>query len=921
MRCNTVIVTGAYALGNNRNHSAAGTLLLQGSNSDTFHLIMSTLPTGTITFLFSDIEGSSKKWEQHPDAMRVALAAHDKMLRNAFESQHGYVFKTVGDAFCVAFDTALDALLGALQAQRALRSAAWDGIEELKVRMALHTGAAEHRDGDYFGQSLNRVARILASAHGGQVLLSLPTEELVRDHLPPGIQLRALGEHRLRDLARPEHLYQLVAPDLPSQFPALRSLESVPNNLPVQLTSFIGRERELAEVKRLLGSTRLLTLTGSGGTGKTRLSLQVGAESLEQYHDGVWFVEFGTIEDAALVIEAVAGALDLRQEPERSLVATLSGFLRNKQLLLIFDNCEHVVAACARLAETLLRSCPQLRILASSREPLSIAGETAWPLPPLSLPNHWRDLGDGPDAFERLSEYEAVRLFIDRATLARPAFQATNENIVTIAQICWRLDGIALAIELAAARIRVLTLRQIVERLDDRFHLLTTGSRTAVPRQQTLRSLIDWSYDLLSDPERVLLRRLSVFARGRSLEAIEAVCSDDVLESWQIVDLLTQLVDKSLVYVEKGPSSTSRYYMLESIWDYANEKLVAAGEADTFRSRHLDYFMTYAEKISPQLRGPQQKEWLERAEHEDVNFRFGIETSEELPGEVTKGLRLMTAMLRFVEVRGLFKEAREHFTKLLEHPDAAPHDLLRARALAAAGRLAWVADDMPATLALHTEALEIFRELGDNRGAAQALADLGFLAQDAKELERAKSLLEEASALAAPLNDPRLIAHIQHIRGVIAATEGDFAGAFALEEEGLSHYQQIGDTWQGIILAWNVGVNATVLGRFADARTHLTNCLRIGLDLGNRWGASYPLEALATLAVAERQYDRAARLFGAGEAQRNRVGLVPQAADHPALRAVLSAATDFRGPAIEQARLEGRALGLEAAVALALQKE
>ncbi|HSI15085.1 MAG TPA: adenylate/guanylate cyclase domain-containing protein [Chthoniobacter sp.] len=882
---------------------------------------MSTLPTGTITFLFSDIEGSSKKWEQHPDAMRVALAAHDKMLREAFESQGGYVFKTVGDAFCVAFDTVLQALVGALQAQRALRATAWQGIDELKVRMALHTGAAEHRDGDYFGQSLNRVARILASAHGGQVLLSLPTEELVRDHLPPGVQLRALGEHRLRDLARPEHLFQLVTSDLPSQYPALRSLESVPNNLPVQLTSFIGRERELAEVKRLLGSTRLLTLTGSGGTGKTRLSLQAAAELLDQYHDGVWFVEFATIEDGAVVVETVAASLDLRQEPERSLVTTLTSFLRNKQMLLIFDNCEHVVAACARLAETLLRSCPQLRILASSREPLGIAGETAWPLPPLSLPNHWRDLGDGPDAYERLSEYEAVRLFIDRATLARPSFQPTNENIVTIAQICWRLDGIALAIELAAARIRVLTLQQIVDRLDDRFHLLTTGSRTAVPRQQTLRSLIDWSHDLLSEAERVLFRRLSVFARGRTLESIEAICSDGVLETWQVVDLLTQLVDKSLVYVEKTALSGARYYMLESIWDYANEKLVAAGEADIFRARHLDYFMTHAEKISPQLRGPQQKEWLDRAELEEVNFRFSIETSEELPGEATKGLRLMTAMQRFVEVKGLFKDAREHLTKLLAHPDAAARDPLRARALATAGRHAWVADDMPATLALHTEALEIFRELGDNRGAAQALADLGFHALDTGDKERAKALLDEAAALATPLNDPRLTAHIQHIRGVIAATEGDFERAFTLEEESLSHYQQIGDTWQDIIVSWNVGVNATVLGRFDIAHTNLLKCLKVGLELGNRWGASYPLEALATLAVAEHQYDRAARLFGAGEAQRSRSGLVPQAADHPAMRVVLDAAKDFHGSAIENARREGRSLGLDAAVVLAQHRE
>jgi len=880
---------------------------------------MATLPIGTITFLFSDIEGSSKKWERYPDAMRVALAAHDRMMREALEAQGGYVFKTIGDAFCVAFDTAQQALVGALEAQRALYHTAWQDIEPLKVRMALHTGAAEHRDGDYFGQSLNRVARILASAHGGQVLFSLPTEELVRDGLPPGVQLRALGEHRLRDLARPEQLFQLVTPDLPSQFPALRSLESVPNNLPVQLTSFIGRERELGEVKRLLASTRLLTLTGSGGTGKTRLSLQVGAELLDQFPDGIWFVEFGTIEDGALVAETVAATLDLRQEPERSLVTTLGGFLRSKTLLLILDNCEHVVAACARLAETLLRSCPQLRILSSSREPLGIAGETAWPLPPLSLPNHWRDIADGSDALERLSEYEAVRLFIDRAVLARPAFQASNENVAIIAQICWRLDGIALAIELAAARIRVLTLQQIVERLDDRFHLLTTGSRTAVPRQQTLRSLIDWSHDLLSDPERVLLRRLAVFARGRTLDSIEAVCSGGDLETWQVVDLVTQLVDKSLIFVEKGPSTGARYYMLESIWEYANERLAAAGEADTYRVRHLGYFSTYAEKISPQLRGPQQKEWLEKVEPEEMNVRFAIETCLEVPGELIKGLRLMTALQRYVEVRGLFKEAREHYLKVLGHPDAAARDAIRARGLAAAGRLAWVADDMPATLALHTEAMEIYRELGDNRGVAQALADLAFHALDARDIPRAKELLDQAAALAAPLGDSRLTSHVNHIQGVIAAADLDFARSYDHAQESLAIYQQIGDTWLSIIVAWNLGVNATVLGRFADAHTHLSNCLKVGLDLGNRWGTSYPLEAIATLAVAQHQYERAARLFGAAEAHRNRAGLVPQAAEHPALRAILAAATDFHGPAVDNARREGRTLSLDAAVALAVQ--
>jgi predicted ATPase/class 3 adenylate cyclase len=879
---------------------------------------MTVPPTGTITFLFSDIEGSTKKWEKYPDAMRVALAAHDRMLREIFTASSGYVFKTIGDAFCVAFDTARDALAAALECQRALRAADWGELGELKVRMALHTGAAEQRDGDYFGQALNRVARILSAAHGGQVLVSLPTEELVRDHLPPGAQLRHLGEHRLRDLARPEHLYQLVAPNLPSEFGSLRSLESVANNLPVQLSNFIGREREMAEVKRLLGSTRLLTLTGMGGTGKTRLSLQVAADVLDTFPDGVWFVEFATIDDPSLVLETVAAALDLRQEADRPLMSTLTSFLRDRTLLLILDNCEHVMAACARLAETLLRSCPKLRVLASSREPMSIAGETAWPVPPLSLPEHWREIAAGPDAMERLGEYEAVRLFIDRATLARPAFQLTNDNIHLVAQICWRLDGIALAIELAAARIRVLTLQQIVERLDDRFHLLTTGSRNAVPRQQTLRSLIDWSHDLLSEAERRVFRRLAVFARGRTLEAIEAICSGDGVEAFEIVDLLTQLVDKSLVYVEKSPEHGARYFMLESIWDYANEKLVAAGEAETYRIRHLDYFLRFAEDAAPKIRGPEQREWLEIVEREGYNIRYALDAAAELPGQAAKGLRLLAATQRFIEVRGLFKEARDVFAKLLALPDAAPRDAIRAQALAAAGRLAWVADDCPACCAYQEEALAIFRELGDPNGAARALADLGFLAFDKSDLPGTRALLEESNALAAPLADPRLTAHVQHIRGVLAAADGDFDKAFALDEESLALYRSIGDTWQAVIVAWSVGVNAAVLGRFDLAHRNLAECLQVGFELGNKWGASYPLEAFAVLAVAERDYDRAARLFGAAEAQRIRSGLVPQAADHPAMRAILAAAPDFAGPAIDDARREGQGLSLEAATALAL---
>ncbi len=882
---------------------------------------MPALPTGTITFLFTDIEGSSQLWERHPEPMRLALIQHDTILRTAFEARGGAVFKTVGDAFCVAFDTAQNALDAALQAQRQLHATAWEKVGALKVRMALHTGAAEHRDGDYFGQPLNRVSRILAAAHGGQTLLSLATEELVRDHLPDGVRLRDLGERRLRDLTRPERIFQLTANDLPSEFPPLRSLESVPNNLPNQLTSFIGREREMAEVKRLIESTQLLTLTGTGGTGKTRLSLQVAADLVETFSDGVWLVEFATIDDDALVAETVAAALDVRQEADRPLAATLTSFLRAKNLLLILDNCEHVVVACAHLAELLLRASPRLRILASSREPLGIAGETAWPLPPLSLPAHWRDIAAGPEAMEKLTQFEAVRLFIERATIARPAFRLTNENVPLVAQICWRLDGIALAIELAAARIKVLTLQQIAERLDDRFHLLTSGSRTAVPRQQTLRALIDWSHDLLSEPERKLLRRLSVFARGRTLEALEAVCSDDELHQREIIDLITQLVDKSLVTVEKTPEHGARYFLLESVWDYTNEKLAESGERDTFRARHLDYFLKFAEEAEEKISGPEQQAWLERLGQEDMNIRFALEASSELPGQVKKGLRLVVATQRFAEVRGLFKEARAMLARLLAQPDAAGRDAIRARALATAGRLAWISDDLAAGEALERDALEIFRELDDAKCTATILANLSLHAWDAGDLPRAHGLIDEAARTAQPLEDQRVMAHVFRSRAILAAAERDYEKCFAFDSASFALYRKLGDRWLAGIVQWAIGMSATVLGRFDEARAHFRECLQNAWELGNRWGLPFSLEAFGALAAAERQYARAARLLGAAESLRVQSGISPAPADHPALREILAAAAaHFATKEIDAARREGRAMSGNDAVAFALEE-
>ncbi|HMA35909.1 MAG TPA: adenylate/guanylate cyclase domain-containing protein, partial [Chloroflexia bacterium] len=481
---------------------------------------------GVVTLLFAEIEGGTRLWETQPVAMQAGHARYIAVLQAAIAAHRGDLFKTAGDVVYAAFPTAPAGLAAALAAQRALQATAWDPQALLQVRIALHTGAVEQRAGDYFGPPLNRVARILAAGHGGQVLLSRATADLVRADLPPGVRLRHLGEQRLKDLIRPEHLFQLVAAGLPATFPPLRSLEAFAHNLPIQLTSFIGRDREMVDVARRLVSNRLLTLVGTGGTGKTRLSLQVAAELLDLFPDGVWLVELAPLTDAALLPYTVAAVLSVREEPGQPLPTTLTHALRAKDLLLVLDNCEHLLAACAALARSLLESCPTLRILASSREPLGVGGETLFRVPSLGVPP---DLADPAI----LAQSEAVRLFVDRATAVQSTFRLTAANAPAVVQICRRLDGIPLALELAAARVKVLTVDQIAARLDDRFRLLTGGSRTALPRQQTLRALVDWSWDLLTAPEQALLRRLAVFAGGWTEAAAAAVGRDEPVGSRQ----------------------------------------------------------------------------------------------------------------------------------------------------------------------------------------------------------------------------------------------------------------------------------------------------------------------------------------------------------------------------------------------------
>src|SRR5918998_663315 len=511
---------------------------------------MADPPTGTVTFLFTDIEGSTKLWEKSPRGMQVALIRHDAVLWEAIERHGGFVFKTVGDAFCAAFPTALSALEAALAAQRGLFSEAWGTeIGTLRARMALHTGATHERDGDYFGPPVNRVARLLSAGHGGQILLSSSTQELVRDHLPAATHLRYLGEKRLKDLSRPERIFQLTTPALPSEFPPLKTLESHTNNLPLQATPLVGREREVEAVCGLLRSseTRLLTLLGPGGTGKTRVGLQVAAELVDDFEDGVFFVPIAAITDPTLVAPTIARVLGLSEGGARPAEELLEGYLRDRQTLLLLDNLEQVLEA-APIVERLLSNAPNLKILATSRIPLGLYGEYEFPVPPLSLPDP-----DSLPPLEHLTEYEAIRLFVERARAVRPAFSLTEENGPAVVEICERLDGLPLAIELAAARIKLLPPRVLLDRLGNRLKILTGGARNLPERQRTLRNAIEWSYGLLDEGEKVLFARLAAFSGGSTLEAVEAVCDGKVDPPVDAFEGVSSLLDKSLLRQEESP--------------------------------------------------------------------------------------------------------------------------------------------------------------------------------------------------------------------------------------------------------------------------------------------------------------------------------------------------------------------------------
>lgn len=906
------------------------------------------LPTQTITFLFTDIEGSTRLWERNPQAMRTALARHDTLLQHAVQSNNGKVFKTVGDGFCAAFATPVDAVAAARDAQRALFSEPWPDAIALRVRMALHTGEAEQRDADYFGPPLNRVARLLAIGHGGQILLSQAVCEL----LPAESTLLDRGSHRLKDLQQPEHVFQLQLPGLPADFPPLRSLHNT--NLPIQATSFIGRQQEMREVNALLATTRLLTLTGAGGVGKTRLALQVAAEEVEAFPDGVWLVELAALAEPALVAQTVAAALGLRDEPGRAATDSVTAYLQSRTLLLLLDNCEHLLDACAALTDALLRSCPQVQILATSREPLHVAGERIWHVPSLVAPKPEALVGEEKEVTGRLMDYDAPRLFVERALVQRQDFALTRRNVPLVAHLCRRLDGIPLAIELAAARVRSLSVEEINNRLDQRLRLLTGGSRTALPRQQTLRALMDWSYELLNEAEKTLLCRLSVFAGGWTLQAAEQVCAGEgngaPIEAWEVLDLLTSLVDKSLVVAEPQ-EALARYRLLETVRQYATDRLAASGESARMRERHQDFYRAWSEETAPQLWGPEQPVWLHRWEQEHDNLRAALEG-----GNPETALRIAGVVWRFWYYRGYFREGCERLALMLADARVIERPTARAKALGGAAVLAYAQSDYDAAQPLFEESLRLYRELQDKEGIAFSLGNLGIIASKQGDYPTARALYEESLALKRELGNKLGIAATLVNLGIVAYEQGDYptarllyeeslalereaehkwgiaglldnlgnvalkqgnhATAQAFYEESLTLYREL-DSKQGIGTALTgLGDVACDQGDYAAAQALYLESLASQRELGTKLNLVELLEEFAALAAAQQQAERAVRLWGATEALREEISspLAPSDRSRQGRR-VEQVRAQMGENSFAEAWAAGRAMSLEQTIA------
>jgi predicted ATPase/class 3 adenylate cyclase len=860
------------------------------------------LPTGAVTFAFTDIEGSTVRWERDREAMREAVRRHDAILRTAINEHGGHVFKTMGDAFCAAFTRPEDAVAATLAAQRALAAEDFSAVEGLRVRMALHTGTADERDGDYFGPVLNRVARLLAVAHGGQVLISGDTAELSNGEISPQGSLRDLGYVQLKDLSAPEHVWQLDIAGLPNEFPALRSLDALPNNLPLQRTTFVGRERDVAEVKELLDHHRLLTLVGSGGVGKTRLAIQVGADLLDRYPDGVWFVDLARIDNPELVASVVAQTLGMSQRHDQRVDESIPPWLKRKKLLLIFDNCEHVLEPIAALAGAILATAQDVRILATSRQALNISGEAAHALASLAVPAETTSLTTG----EALG-YGAIALFVDRATAVDTRFALTDTTAPIVAEICRRLDGIALAIELAAARVKVLSIPNLAQRLNERFKILTGGSRSALPRQKTLSALIDWSYDLLAHQEQLLFNRVAIFAGGFSLDAATAVFSGEGPDEIEVLDLLSSLADKSLVVADTS-GEHERYHLLESTRAYALEKLTAAGAHEQFARRHAEYFRDQAQEAEVRY-STGSPAALTSMELELDNYRAVLEWALKggddpaLAGAVAGALQVLWSH------GGLTVEGRYWIGLVQAGLDESTHPQVAARLWVALSGLSSGKHAVDCA----QRALKLSQSVGDELGQAVALAGLANGLLDAGRLEEAADANARALAAQRKMGRQPGVAHRLNVQATIEKARGDVAAARESYAQALAAFKELrresgvaqvlanlaelefadgrfhqavrladealeidlrGKDASGVAISYlNIAAYRIALGDVDGAREAAREGLRLARQVQRPIGIAIALQHIALILVLRGEVNKAARLIGCVNAQFKELGV------------------------------------------------
>ena len=906
----------------------------------------------TLTFLFTDIEGSTALLGRlgDDDYARV-LAGHHALIRSALAGHAGREIDTQGDAFFAVFSSPRACVAAVLQMQQAFAAHGWPGGERVRVRMGVHCGEAARTATGLVGLEVHRAARVAAVGHGGQVLVSEAAAVLVRDGLPEGVALADLGVHRLKDLGRPEQIFQLTAAALPAQFPPLRSLgnPALANNLPAQLSTFIGRDREVAEVRALVESCRLVTLAGAGGAGKTRLGLQVAAELLDGSGDGVWLVELAAVTDGEAVAPAIYEALRLAVNPGRPVLEALMDALALQDVLIVLDNCEHLIGACAKTAEAILRRCPRVHLLATSREPLGIGGETIYRVPSLSLPGPGEAVPPAPGSFD------AVALFADRARAHGVALAVDEQAGPLVVSVCRRLDGMPLAIELAAARLRSMSLGELAGRLDQRFRLLTGGSRTALARQQTLRAAVGWSYSLLTGAERVLLGRLSVFAGSFGLGAAEAVCGSGGLDVLDVAGLLGSLVDKSLVVAEPA-GGTLRYRLLETIRLFAAERLAEAGEeeAAAVADAHGAHFLSVAETAAAYLTGPEQGRWLTRLDADQANLRRALQHAAGRPDGTALVLRLGVALDRYWVAHSQMQEAFGLLVPVLRRSDARADPALFGAALVIAARTACFIDGATARQ-LAEQAVQVARQLGDERLLSRALAALCAMCFFAGEPEAGRPFGQESVEWARRLGDDALLA--RSLLGYLMTIEPARSGQ--LFSEAIACTERSGDHLTNSILYDNASVTALQAGDVPAARAHLEAAaqaaqqigresatlpadlgyvlraegdldgarsafqasLRIGRRNGNNWHMAMAILGLACLAGEAGDWDRAAALHGAAQAFRDRTGNPWQELEARDRRDSLDQARVHLGnEQLERAHAQGMALTPEKALDLALPR-